>query len=255
MANTPTGNPIGRPGTDPIVVLGLEFGRFPEASPLNPRFCPGRERLKLTVEVRLDGPAPLVAPAEFLEALQGTFPSLCRHHCCGDHHLREIFAGEHPPPACALRDTDPATDVAHLLEHLIIDFQYFIAAMQTCSGITCGYESPRNRFDIFIETPDRRVSRLAIDLATPLLASLLRGASIDPILSTAIKLARSVHANRSRPITRSTASQWLAGDRNAPRALTMLHDLRFIEEIAMNVNFSRIPLYRMAPEGGIPSPR
>jgi len=132
-----------------------------------------------------------------------------------------------------------------MLEHIIIDFQHEIAAMSICSGVTCGYESPRNRYDVFIESPGRRVSRLCITLACELMNGLLRGQQPDPLYVRIVGLARRIYRNGTVPLAVSDAGAASDGDTQLAAALRVLSELQFVREMDTSFNFSRVPLYSL----------
>jgi len=227
-----------KPPGGPIVAIALEFGFFPEITPLNPRFVAGHRRLKLTLDIEtLAGPSGLAAG--MWEALRAAFPLLSRHRC-GDHRTEETFAaGGHIRTPSRTDDVE----IAHLLEHLVIDCQHEIAGMKSCSGVTCAYKIPRNRFDLFIESPGPDVSRLCVALAMALLNDLARGAPADPVYAGVVALARRFHRSLSDQVSGAAAARLLGDERRARRALEFLRDVGFIEEFDACVNFSAVPLY------------
>lgn len=48
-----------------------------------------------------------------------------------------------------------------------------VTGARRCSGLTCGYRTPPNRFDLFLECPDPRVGAVALSCAAQILHSLL----------------------------------------------------------------------------------
>ena len=232
-----------------IEVVSLEFGAFPEITRLNPRFVAGHQRLKLTLDVKLPARPADVNPPAFVEALKDMLPSLARHRCCGDNQIHETFFTRARRRACAIRETDETVDVAHLLEHLVIDFQHYIADMRICSGVTCGYESPRHRYDIFIESPGQNVSHLCVEVARALMKDLLRGGPPDPIYARVVKLAHQFHQNPGRPISPPAAAGVLGDGPRTAEALHILREMNFIREIETSINFSRVPLYQLERRG------
>src|SRR5688572_6635021 len=237
-----TGLADGKEQPEPIEVVRLEFGPFAEVSRLNPRFVPQRERLKLTLDVHPAGQGPGASPASLLEPLSTLLPGLRRHRCGDNSRITETTLRRS-------RKGDPSgesgADVAHMLEHIIIDFQHEIAAMSICSGVTCGYESPRNRYDVFIESPGRRVSRLCITLACELMNGLLRGQQPDPLYVRIVGLARRIYRNGTVPLAVSDAGAASDGDTQLAAALRVLSELQFVREMDTSFNFSRVPLYSL----------
>jgi len=231
----------------------VEFGLFDEITALNPRFIAGHERLKLTMEVRLPAFATAIPTAGFVQSLEQLFPGLALHRCCGENKLHEtlfnplIENDRHSDDA--VRQPDDFVDVAHLFEHLVIDFQHAIANMGACSGITCGYETPRSRYDIFVESPARGVSELCVGMAWVLMNELMRGRTPDAVYAGVVKLARWFHMHPGNRASSASAARFLHGDaraRDTMRVLSFLHDMGFIAEIESSMNFSRTPVYELA---------
>jgi len=232
-----------------IEVLGLEFGAFEQITPLNDRFIEGRDRLRLTLDVKLDGCAPPAPPATAARSLRAMFPSLRRHLCCGDNAFQRTFFQDGARPECDVREADETVDIAHLLEHLVIEFQHSIALMKVCSGVTCGYETPRNRYDVFVESPGRSVSLLSVGLALQLVDDLLAGAGPDPVYPTVVGLARHLHAAPWTLVTaRSAALAIPTGRAGAEGALELLADLGHIEVVEPSINYSRVMVYALVHE-------
>ena len=233
-------------GTDPLEIISLSFGLFPEITALNDRFLPRQRRLKLTLDVNLDARAEGRTPASFMEGLDRICPSLSRHLCCGDNRIQETFFRAGRRPSCAMREADDAVDIAHLLEHLVIDFQHFIADMRVCSGVTCCHRSPVHRCDVFIESPDERVSRLSVTLACNLMNGLLTGAPADPSCARIVRLARHVYRSPGAALTPCSAKAALDGDEQYLSVLLSLTELGFIREVETSMNFSGMPLYSLS---------
>jgi hypothetical protein len=225
---------------DPVEVVRLEFGRFPEVDRLNPRFVPERERLKLTLDVRTSPHAAQPTAASLLEPLGSLLPNLRRHRCGDASRISEITLKR-------TRVGDPtgedAADVAHLIEHIIIDFQHSIAEMRTCSGVTCGYETPVHRYDVFVESPGQRVSRLCIALACEMMNGLLKGSGPDPLYDRVVRLAQRLHRQGCLPLPDI--------DEQLSVALRVLRDLRFAQEMKTSINFSSVPVYCMIDDNNL----
>ena len=244
--------PTGGSG-DPITILGLQFGRFPEADSLHPRFLPDHERMRLTLEISPGIPLP--SPSAMLADMERIFPGLRRHRCGGDRPLGAWSADDTAGP------DDPRTGIAHLIEHLIIDIQHFVADMRRCSGVTCAFRSPAHRFDIFIESPGRDISRLGVALACATTSSLVLGRPPDPVFPSAARLARAVTRHPLQPITSIVARDWLDQERRSPDdpdidgALHVLHAQGFVEKFDACVDFSGVPLYHAVSGGPAEPPR
>lgn len=228
---------------EPVEIAGLWFGPFAEITTLNRRFIPGRTRLKLTIDLNLAARAPGATPALFMASLQRLLPSLARHNCCGHGRIEETLLSGIRRPECAPDEPDDAVDIAHLLEHLIIDFQHGIADMRACSGITCGHRSPITRYDLFVETPDERIGRVCVALACDLMNHMLHGGEPDPACAVTLGLARHIYRTDGACFTADQTAAAIGDDDSARHALLSLLKHGFIRESSMAINFSRVPLY------------
>lgn len=75
----------------------------------------------------------------------------------------------------SVRRIGEVADFPHLLEHLIGDLQCSVGQMAACSGVTCGWKEPQNRFDLFIECDDPRIGVFAACFAAHVMNNYLAG--------------------------------------------------------------------------------
>ncbi|MGB7061103.1 MAG: hypothetical protein WBF13_01965 [Candidatus Zixiibacteriota bacterium] len=172
----------------------ISYGEFPEICGLNPRFRSKSKKVKVVVDIRV----PQIQKGN--PDLSSTFgrlmrllPSLERHQC-GEHFLENLRSGNKGPHS---RPRDEITDMAHMMEHVIIDLQANITGMDSCSGITCGYKNPSFRFDLFVECRDKKVGLFSTLLAADLLKALLTKKILSGRYRALIDLAKYLYANRS----------------------------------------------------------
>lgn len=177
----------------------ISYGEFKEISDLNPRFRAGSRKVKIVLDVHV--PEVEAGQADLLSVFAGLnylLPSLERHQC-GEHLFDDLKSGKKSDFGEQL---EIMTDVAHLMEHVIIDLQSKITGMNTCSGITCGYKEPQNRFDLFVECKDKRVGVLSAFFAADLLKRLLSGKGVSRRYFALIDLAKYIYKkNSQRPST------------------------------------------------------
>jgi hypothetical protein len=120
-------------------------------------------------------------------------PSLERHQC-GEHLLEDLRSGK---KALHSQHTDEITNIAHMMEHVIIDLQSNITGVNSCSGITCGYENPSFRFDLFVECQDKKVGVFSAFFAADLLKRLVSSKSLSRRHQAMIDLARHLYRKGS----------------------------------------------------------
>lgn len=186
---------IRLPLKDILQIKEISYGVFPEICGLNPRFNPNSKKVKVVLDVRLpkaagNGNLPLI-----FKQLTRLLPSLEKHQC-GEHLLDELKSGKSTPH---LHDSGSATDIAHLMEHVMIDLQSRLTGMNSCSGITCAYRSPQSRFDMFVECRDQKVGLFTAFFAAELLSRLVKSKSLSRRYSALIDLAKYLYAKESCP--------------------------------------------------------
>ncbi len=179
---------------DFLEIKEIFYGDFPEIFSLNPRFRPGSKKVKVVLDVQ----APEVQKGNtdissiFMKLIK-LLPSLERHQC-GEHLIEDLKSGKKGPPSEHL---EKITDIAHIMEHIIIDLQSNITGMNSCSGITCGYKDPYYRFDVFVECKDKKVGVFSAFFAADLLKRLLTNKSLSRRYYALIYLAKYFYGNKS----------------------------------------------------------
>ena len=242
-----------RPHVAEIAVIQLQslaFGPFAEAEPLNPRFVPGHPKLKLTVDADRNPP---IDGRRLLEELTAAFPGLSRHQC-------QVGAGRAGATAeatgIAILDGDPAANEAHLLEHLILEMLSAVGRVPRLSGVTCAYETPVERNDIFVECERMPLGEFVSRLAIRALNATLSGSEIAPLYGDATIAAGVVWDAGAgvRWTPAETARKTGLPPRRAEAALRVLRELDLLEEEELTMNFSGEPVYRPAGRSGVVVP-
>lgn len=172
-------------------IVSLSIGRFPELSDLDIFLKHSELKLKLVLDIFF----PEDRGFEFkmiYNKITDFLPNLQKHKCWA-HLLGGSVPGEERNDL-PFQSVGGVTDLAHLVEHIIIDLQSTVGQMKSCSGLTCGYQEPANRFDLFIECEDRRVATFSSNLAVKMMKELLWKGSLSPDYSKSIQLARYLYA-------------------------------------------------------------
>jgi len=176
-------------------IKDLCFGKFPSISDFNPKFKPGSLKVKLVLDLSLPKNLKNTAFKKLYRKIHLLFPTLDRHECCVSFLHGSL--GSFPKEDLPIEQVGGVTDLAHLLEHMIIDLVSFLSQMRTVSGITCGYKTPLNRFDIFVECKDRKVARFSCHFSLSLLKEFLSGRRLSKRHYRIIQLAKYVYDNPS----------------------------------------------------------
>jgi hypothetical protein len=164
----------------------ISYGEFREISDLNPRFRSGSRKVRIVLDVHSPRPGTDgLDLAGVFGTLSRLLPSLERHQC-GEHLFSDLKSGKRTASGERL---EQLTDLAHMMEHVVIDLQSKITGMTLCSGITCGYKEPENRFDLFVECEDKKVGVFSALFAADLLDRLLSKKGISKRYYALVDLA------------------------------------------------------------------
>jgi hypothetical protein len=153
-------------------IQAIYHGSFPQVFRLYSRFRPNVRQLKLVLDVEPAGGLTRERFIHLYSTLARNFPSLVRHNCCDEWQGLPLFLQEEE--GVAIKRVGECADIAHLVEHIIVDCMVRLDDMSSCSGITCGHKNPENRFDIFVECENVRtglfVSHYAVHLVKKVLS-------------------------------------------------------------------------------------
>lgn len=173
-------------------ILDVRYGKFPEVDPFNPKFVPASNRLRIVLE--MDGwESPHPSVAVLIDNLVVLFPTLREHKCNWEYLSMEGSSPEDSDLKRGIQEFGGYEDVAHLVEHLVIDLQHSVAGMRLCSGVTCCYQDSLDRYDIFVESPDKRTGQFAAFLAVEVLNRYLTEGEVDPEYRMVIDFAKYLH--------------------------------------------------------------
>lgn len=222
-----------------IQLHSIAFAPFPDAEPLNPRFRKGHAKLRLVVDAE---PAPDMADRALMSRLAAAFPGMSRHHC-----QVEAAGGARPANArgVVLIEGETTANQAHLLEHLLLEMLSFMDRAPRLSGVTCAYQSPPERNDIFVECGHEDSGALAAGLAVAAMNAALAGEPLAPRFPDVLHCARLLrrHPARPWPAARLGRAARIPRER-AEAALETLALASFVERETYAMNFSGETLYR-----------
>lgn len=178
-------------------IVKTAYGKFPEISNLHRNFRKGIKRLKITLEIIQNQHNNNNNFIGIYKKLLEILPTLSQHKCC--ENWGTLASAPKLTKGIPLKKIGDATDIAHLIEHVIIDLQCHITDMKICSGITCGYQNPKYRYDLFVECQDKKIGIFAANLAVYLVSSLLYKKTLPHNFDYVIALAQYLYKTpRSR---------------------------------------------------------
>lgn len=172
-------------------IVSLNFGRFPELEGLSILFKHSCLKLNLVIDVFVPEGKELNFEHVY-KKVADFLPNLRKHKCWANLLGGSVFNdGKKGLP---FQSVGGITDVAHLVEHMIIDLQATVGQMKSCTGLTCGYQDPSDRFDLFIECKDKKVATFCSNLAVKMMRELLWEGKLSSEYSKSILLAKHLYA-------------------------------------------------------------
>jgi hypothetical protein len=222
--------------------------------------------LRATLDISWSQPDPRAALAVVEDHLMGFSRSFRWHECRGPHSYHVFADGRRASGAAARTASraaagaaagsieggrtngfEGALALAHLIEHIAIDFVCRVTGLRRCSGVTAALRFPIGRYHLFLECPDRLSGRLALALAVVTLLSGLAGRPPADDERDMLRAARAVFAQPGRPHTSPAVARALGwSEGRAERALEALRDLGYLASRPWTVNTSGCPEYRLA---------
>lgn len=226
-----------------IELQAIAFGEFRDAEGLNPRFRKGHPKLRVVVDV---GPSPDVADQALMGRLTATFSGIGRHHC----QVADQSGRAEGARGVVLVEGESTANQAHLLEHLMLEMLSFLDRSPRLSGVTCAYQAPPERNDIFVECEREDSGTLAAHLAAEAMNAALTGEPLAPHFPDALRCARWLR----RPGAGAWPAARLARAARIPpvraeAALEMLAHASFVERETFAMNFSGETHYRFVGAG------
>jgi hypothetical protein len=210
-------------------ILAIVYGYFPQVFKLYSRFQPGVRHLKVVLDIF---PAGGFERAKFItvfKQLAEFFPTISKHACCVEWESAPLYLEEEE--GVSIKRVGETADVAHLIEHVIVDIQVSLGGMQRCSGLTCGWKEPENRFDLFVECANARIGLFAARYAVHLVSKTLSKKRLSRRNKLVLELAKYLTENPGTELEAESLSGilgWRKG--NVEMALSRLHRFGFFFE-------------------------
>ena len=214
-------------------LIATDHDFFPEINNFNPRLKKGSRRLKLTIDTISPRALYLERFPSLLFSILDLFPNIKRHRC-GHSQVHENFRDYDTSHLLApIKIMGDVIDTVHLLEHVTLELQCQIGGMDVCSGLTCNYWEPENRFDVFVECEEPALGLFSCNFAMDVLQKLIYGPEESIEVDDPIALARSLYENQGCSIAEVQHNLAWPEERVA-RNLARLEALKFPREIIRN---------------------
>jgi len=221
-----------------MLIRSIQYARVPQIRMLNHNFRPERKHLVVTLDVEGYHPPETNGFLTIYHALAALFPTLARHTCCEEWENTPLYL--HEQRGVAIKWVDEVADVAHLVEHVIVDLQCAVSGMRLCSGITCGHRSPENRFDLFVECIDPRVGGFAANYAAYLVGAMFAKPRLSLRYRDVVQAARLLIETRTTVRDGVELARWMSWPPTRGRwAFAALQAFGFLEKEEDNGNGHR----------------
>ena len=176
----------------------VESGAFPEYDGLNPQFRAGSSKLRYVLDTSLDN-APLgdeLHPLD-LDVFLPFFRRLSAH-ACGSGCLGASAQAFDYEPSRSIVTLKERIDIAHYLEHLVLDIQYDLGVADSISGVTLGIRGTPGEFLTVVESEDVGICVFAVNTALAMMHQALYTGRIDPRYRFVLQVARWLSTTRRR---------------------------------------------------------
>lgn len=174
-------------------LISAEPGKYPDINRLNHNFRADSNRIKFTIDTISPKSLYLDRFPKLLFTTFDLLPNIKKHRCtrgATTEAFRDYDMSHLVSPIKLIGDV---IDTVHLLEHVVLELQCQIGAMPECSGLTCNYWEPENRYDVFIESDETELARFSCKMALDLFDTIIYGSEKEIDLPDLTILARRIY--------------------------------------------------------------
>jgi CheY-like chemotaxis protein len=206
---------------------------FPEVEGLNPHFRPGAPKLRYLLDTSLDNALIGDVRSPTLDLFLPFFKRRSSHsRGCG--RTRGKRGGEYLyEPSRSLEWLDDRVDIAHDLEHLVLDIQYDLGGAEIFGGVTCGLGVSTSQFVTVVESEETALGVFAVNAGLAMMHQALYSGTIDPRFHHVLDLVRWLRqSGRARLNAHEAAGELDIGLAQARYCLSALRVLEYPVELA-----------------------
>ncbi|MCA9735107.1 MAG: hypothetical protein H6696_20850 [Deferribacteres bacterium] len=165
-------------------------GNFEELKKLNTNFKADTQRIRVTIDTIHEKPYYINKFPDLLFKTLQMFPNIRHHHC---HQGEQVYSNRDfdiRQLGAPIQIVGDVIDTVHLVEHISLEIQCQLDELDECSGLTCNYWEPENRFDVFIECRNPEIATFSCHLAVLLSTDILEGIESDWQVDDIIDIAK-----------------------------------------------------------------
>lgn len=171
-------------------LVTVEYGVFPEIEPLNRNFHHHSSKLRFLLDTTLENSLLGETKALDLNLFNPFFTTLSIHQCgCGKN--RGYTNQEYSfLPSDTIVKLEENIDIAHYMEHMILDLQFELGMKTKISGVTVKLGNSTTEFMTYVECDDVHVGMFALNIVLAMMHQALYCGQIDPRYHMVLKIAK-----------------------------------------------------------------
>ncbi len=188
-------------------LTAVEYGKFPEIEQYNANFHAGSYKLRFLIDTSLD--TSLLGQSKDLDLslFHPFFTTLSFHQCgCGSHHTRHEngYAFEAADSIVSLSEK---VDIAHYMEHMVLDLQFQLGVKSKISGVTVKHAGSAVEFETYVECSDIHLGIFSMNIVLAMMHQALYCGVIDPRYHTVLEIAKWLRTRDQSSITVSEVTK------------------------------------------------
>jgi CheY-like chemotaxis protein len=171
-------------------IAKVEHGVFPEIEMYNTNFHPGSEKLRFLIDTSLDSSLLGKTRELDLNIFSPFFTTLSFHQCgCGKNGAgtEQDYAFKSSDTILSLKES---VDIAHYMEHMILDLQFELGTRHKISGVTLKAEESLAEFMTYVECDDVHIGMFSLNIVLAMMHQALYVGVIDPRYHTVLHIAK-----------------------------------------------------------------
>jgi CheY-like chemotaxis protein len=171
-------------------LVAVEYGIFPEIESLNKNFHKGSNKLRFLLDTTLENSLLGSTKALDLNLFNPFFTTLSIHQCgCGKS--RGYTNQEYSYlPSDTIVKLEENIDIAHYMEHMILDLQFELGMKTKISGVTVSVGNSTTEFMTYVECDDVHLGMFALNIVLAMMHQALYCGQIDPRYHMVLKIAK-----------------------------------------------------------------
>ena len=188
-------------------LTAVEYGIFPDIEQYNMHFHAGSNKLRFLIDTSLDTSLLGQSKELDLSLFNPFFATLSFHQCgCGKHHAHNEH-GYAFEAADSIVSLSEKVDIAHYMEHMVLDLQFQLGIKTKISGVTVKHEGSAVEFETYVECDDIHLGIFSMNIVLAMMHQALYCGVIDPRYHTVLEIARWLRTRDRSSITISEVTK------------------------------------------------